>query len=105
MKNYILLFTLITTCTIAAMDDTQHEFLVHQSLHAYLDCQLRNWLLCKMAHACTLDCDESPVSCIKLTSDGRVTITASADYKIRVWDIASGLCRYTLVGHSGCITL
>lgn len=43
------------------------------------------------------------VQALALTADGRYAVTASADWTLRVWDVAAGQVLRTLDGHAGSV--
>ncbi len=50
----------------------------------------------------------SGISCLTLSSDGKMVITGSAGNTARIWDVATGQQRFVLKGHMGpisCLTL
>jgi WD40 repeat protein/transcriptional regulator with XRE-family HTH domain len=44
------------------------------------------------------------VSAVAVTPDGRAAVSASADYTLKVWDLASGQQRLTFAGHRSGVT-
>lgn len=99
MKNKIvLLLVIVFFGKISAMDNP----LLHQPLPEGVASCLRPWLL-SLVGTSILDCHESPVCHVAVTTDGRTAVTASEDHKIRIWDVQRGICQYALSGHRGSI--
>ena len=44
-----------------------------------------------------------PIYCAALSQDGRLAISGSADRTVRIWDVATGQCLWTLEGHTDLI--
>ncbi|MBD0303662.1 MAG: TIR domain-containing protein, partial [Tolypothrix sp. T3-bin4] len=43
--------------------------------------------------------DDSNIFCIAITPDGKTVVSGSENYTLKVWDLATGQCRATFVGH------
>jgi hypothetical protein len=47
---------------------------------------------------------DDAVTCLAVSSDGRLAVSGSADRTVRVWDVATGKERWKLDGHTGPVT-
>ncbi|HVU88540.1 MAG TPA: protein kinase [Pirellulales bacterium] len=45
----------------------------------------------------------APVRCVRFSADGKTLLTAGHDNTVRLWDVASAVCRQTLRGHAGWV--
>lgn len=108
MKNKFIFLLAFVVGNIVAMDKPCDPALLHTSLHGFLEPQLRCWLInMTMQHinkvpAC-IQCYKSPICKLAITQDGYTLVTASEDNKIRIWDCTTGICKFTLEGHTGPI--